>query len=84
MLGDRVWDSQPHRRALWHRGIAPLLACRHRQHGSNLGVYRRVVERVFAWLRCSRVRYECRPDIRAPLVPSGCILICWNFLSKSL
>jgi len=86
VLGDRAYDSQPHRRALRQRHIVPLLARRRTEHGSGLGVYRWVVERTFAWLRQYRrlrVRYERRPDIHEAFVRIGCILICWNFLSKS-
>ena len=86
VLGDRAYDSQPHRRELRHRGIVPLLARRRTEHGSGLGVYRWVVERTFAWLRQYRrlrIRYERRPDIHEAFVLIGCILICWNFLSKS-
>jgi len=86
VLAVRAYDSQPHRRALRHRGIVPLLARRRTEHGSGLGVYRWVVERTFAWLRQYRrlrVRYERRPDIHEAFVLIGCILICWNFLSKS-
>ncbi len=85
-LGDRAYDSQPHRRDLRRRHIVPWLARRRTEHGSGLGVYRWVVERTFAWLhqyRRLRVRYERRPDIHKAFVRIGCILICWNFLSKS-
>jgi len=86
VLGDRAFDSQPHRRELRHRGIVPLLARRRTAHGSGLGVYRWMVERTIAWLRQYRrlrVRYERRSDIHEAFLQIGCILICWNFLSKS-
>ena len=86
LYGDRAYDSQPHRNALRRRGIVPFLARRRTEHGSGLGVYRWVVERTIAWLRQYRrlrVRYERRADIHEALVQIGCIMICWNFLSKS-
>jgi transposase len=85
--GDRAYDSQPHRQALRRRGIVPFLARRRTEHGSGLGVYRWVVERTIAWLhqyRRLRVRYERRADVHEALVQIGCIMICWNFLSKSV
>ena len=51
ILGDRAFDSQPLREALWARGIVPFLARRGEEHGSGLGGYRRVVERTFAWFK---------------------------------
>jgi transposase len=85
--GDRAYDSQPHRRQLRRRGIVPVLARRGTPHGSGLGVYRWVVERTIAWFfqhRRLRVRYERRPDIHEAFLLLAAILICWNFLSKSL
>jgi len=84
--GDRAYDSGPHRRELRKRGIVPLLAQRRTEHGSGLGVYRWPVERTLSWLhqyRRLRNRYERRSDIHEAFVLIACILICWNFLSKS-
>src|ERR1700734_3856595 len=44
-LGDRAYDSEPHRRELRRRKTRPVLARRRTPNGSGLGVYRWVVER---------------------------------------
>lgn len=83
--GDRAYDSEPHRQALRRRGIKPILARRHTEHGSGLGVYRWVVERSLAWLhqfRRLRVRYERRADIHEAFLLLASALICWNFLQS--
>ncbi len=48
LLGDRVYDSQPHRQALAQRGIKSVLAWRGLPHGTGLGKLRWVVERTIA------------------------------------
>ena len=85
--GDRAYDSEPHRRQLRAKGIAPVLAHRRTPHGSGLGVFRWVVERTIAWLhqfRRLRIRYERRDDLHEAFLQLGCALICWNFLKPSL
>jgi len=87
VLGDRAYDSEPHRRQLRAQGITPVLARRRTPHGSGLGVFRWVVERTIAWLhqfRRLRIRYERREDIHEAFLHLGCALICWNFLEPSL
>jgi len=81
--GDRAYDSQPHREALRKLGIDSLLAKRRTENGSDLGVFRWVVERTLSWLhqfRRLRVRYERRDDIHEAFLTIGCILICANFI----
>jgi len=81
VIGDRAYDSEPHRRCLRALGIEPSLAKRRTEHGSGLGVYRWVVERTLSWLhqnRRLRVRYERRADIHEAFLILGCALICWN------
>jgi transposase len=83
LLGDRGYDSEPHRQQLRFRGIVPLLAERWTENGSGLGVYRWVVERTHSWLhqnRRLRIRYEKRDDIHQAFLTIGCIKICWNYL----
>jgi Transposase DDE domain len=49
----------------------------------DLGRWRWVVERTFAWMnqfRRLRVRYEKRADIHEAFLSLGCALICWRFL----
>jgi transposase len=83
ILGDRGYDSEPHRRQLRSRGIVPLLAKRWTENGSGLGIYRWVIERSISWLhqnRRLRIRYEKRDDIHQAFLTIGCIKICWNHL----
>lgn len=87
IYGDRAYDSRRHRDALRRRGMVPHLARRRTEHGSGLGVYRWPVERTIAWFRQFRrlrVRYERRADIHGALVLVAAIMICWNFIAKSL
>ena len=46
---DTAFDSKTHRKKLWRRGIMPLIPMRHREHGSELGKTRWVIERTLAW-----------------------------------
>ncbi len=83
LLGDRAYDSEPHRQQLRNRGIVPLLAKRRTENGSGLGIYRWVIERTISWLhqnRRLRIRYEKRDDIHEAFLTIGCIKICWNHL----
>jgi transposase len=83
LLGDRAYDSQPHRIQLRRRGIRHFLAQRRTENGSGLGIYRWVVERSLSWLhqnRRLRVRYEKRDDIHQAFMTIGCVKICWNHL----
>jgi transposase len=83
VLGDRAYDSEPHRQQLRQRGIQPVLAQRRTDHGSGLGIYRWVVERSLSWLhqnRRLRIRYDRRDDIHDAFLIIGCIKICWNHL----
>ncbi len=81
--GDRAYDSEPHRKILRSRRIKPILAKRHTEHGSGLGVHRWVIERTLSWLhqyRRLRVRYERRADIHEAFLSLGCALVCWKCL----
>jgi transposase len=85
VLGDRAYDSEPHRRHLRRKIIEPFLAERWTDHGSGLGRYRWVVERTLSWLhqnRRLRIRYERRDDIHDAFMTVGCIKICWNYLAN--
>ena len=61
------------------RGISPRRAQRYTEHGSGLGRYRWVVERLNQFRRL-RVRYEKRSDIHQAFLSLACALICWHFL----
>lgn len=83
--GDRGYDSEPHRKRLRARRIRPILAKRGTPHGSGLGTHRWVVERTLSWLHQFprlRIRFERRADIHEAFLSLGCILICWNCLSR--
>ena len=83
VLGDRAFDSQPLREALWERGIVPFLAKRGEEHGSGLGVYRWVVERTFAWFkgfRRLRLRFERTAFMREAAFTLAACLICFRAL----
>jgi transposase len=83
LMGDRGYDSEPHRAGLRQLGVEPLLAEKGTEHGSGLGVFRWVVERTLGWAhqnRRLRIRYERRPDIHQAFLTIACIKICAAFL----
>ena len=83
LLGDRAYDSEPHRAGLRQLGVDPLLAKKRTEHGSGLGKFRWVVERMISWIhqnRRLRIRYERRPDIHQAFLTLTCIKICAAFL----
>ena len=83
LLGDRGYDSNPHREQLRDRGITPLIARRNTPNGSGLGVYRYVVERAQSWIhkyRRLKLRFERRDDIHEAFLALACALICHNCL----
>jgi len=83
---DRAYDAEEQIRVpLRRRGIEPVIAKRNTEHGSGLGKHRCVVEWIFAWLfqyRRLRVRYEKRDDIHTAFLTIGCLLICWNRVTR--
>ncbi len=84
VMGDRGYDSDPHRAELASRGIAEALARRNTEHGSGLGVYRYVVEQTLALLhqfRRLRVRYDRRDDVHESFMSLACSVICWRRLN---
>lgn len=85
VLGDRGYDSQPHREALHQRGVRTLIARRRTDHGSGLGVLRYVVEQTIALLhqfRRLRTRFDRRADVHESFMSLGCSAICWRRLCK--
>jgi transposase len=79
VMGDRAYDSDPHRLQLSARGIRTEFARRREPHGSGLGICRYVVEQTLALLhqfRRLRVRYDRRDDIHEAFLSLGCSLIC--------
>jgi transposase len=83
LLADRGYDFDKHRRALWARGVKPIIARRNTDHGSGLGRHRWVVERTFAWLhffRRLRIRWERRPELHQAFMNLACAVICQRYL----
>jgi transposase len=84
VIADRGYDHDKYRRALWARGVKPIIARRGTEHGSGLGSWRWVVERTFAWLhnfRRLRTRWERDPVIHIAFLTLGCAVICWRYLT---
>jgi transposase len=84
VYADRAYDSEPHRQELRKRHIEPHLARRNEEHGSGLGIYRWVSERVLSWLhgfRRLRTRYDRRDDIHDGFVRLAECLICYRMLA---
>jgi transposase len=85
VMGDRGYDSNPHRQALAERGIPTVIARRNTEHGSGLGVKRYVVEQTLALLhqfRRLRVRYDRRDGIHESFLSLACSVICWRRLNN--
>lgn len=85
VLGDRAYDSDPHRAALAQRGIASSLARRNTEHGSGLGKQRYVVEQTLALLhqfRRLRVRYDRTDLVHESFLSLACSVICWRRLNN--
>ena len=86
VMGDRAYDSGPHRMALSCRGIATRIARRNTAHGSGLGIFRYVAEQTVALLhqfRRLRTRFDKRDDIHEAFLRFGCAMICWRRLHSS-
>jgi transposase len=87
VMGDRGYDSDPHRLRLSARGIATSIARRGEPHGSGLGVFRYVVEQTLALLhqfRRLRTRFDRRDDVHEAFLSIGCSMICWRRLHNSI
>ena len=83
-MGDRGYDSDPHRMQLSARGIATAIARRREEHGSGLGIFRWVVEQtlaLFHQFRRLRTRFDKRDDIHEAFMSLGCSVICWRRLN---
>jgi transposase len=80
---DRAYDSDPHRREMRRRHIAPRFARRQTEHGSGLGIYRWVVERTASWLHSFgrlRVRTDRNGQVHQAFLALASALICSWFL----
>ena len=84
LFADQAYNAEEKiRQPLREREIEPLIAHRHEEHGSGLGIFRYVVESCLEWLfqwRRLRVRYEKRADIHSAFLKLACAMICWRKL----
>ena len=82
---DKAFDSRRCRQALRRRRIIPRIARRGIDSSEQLGRYRWVVERDFAWLHRNRrllVRYDRDDAVHEAFLLLACALICWQFILK--
>jgi Transposase DDE domain len=85
LYADRGYDHETYRDQVRALQITPHIARRGTEHGSQLGVYRWVVEGAIAllhWFRRLRIRWEIRDDIHHAFVTLGCAIICWRRLGQ--
>lgn len=85
VMGDRAYDSEPHRRELSARAIASELARRDTPHGSGLGVYRWFVEQSLSLLhqfKRLRVRDDRDDTVHEAFMTIACAIICWRRLQN--
>jgi transposase len=86
MYADRAYDSEPHRQELRKRAISPKLAKRYTEHGSGLGKYRWVVERLISWLHGFRkIRFvtEKTDEMQFAFLNLALAMICFRSLYPS-
>jgi transposase len=84
LLGDRAYDSEPHRRLLRWLDIIPILARRRTEHDSGLGLLRWVIERTNSWLHSFgrlRRRLDKLPELQMAFSHLASAIICWRFLT---
>jgi transposase len=87
VIGDRGYDHDSYRRALWRRGVKPTIARRGTRARLGLGRWPWVVERSFAWLhnfRRLRIRREHDPNLHIAFLTLACAAICWRFLATDV
>ena len=85
VMGDRGYDSDPHRMELSCRNISTAIARRREEHGSGLGIFRYVVEQtiaLFHQFRRLRTRFDKRDDIHQAFMSLGCSAICWRRFNR--
>ncbi|MGW9454278.1 IS5 family transposase [Streptomyces sp. NPDC055632] len=86
LLGDKGYDSDPHRRELRKRRILPVISRRGAPNIEGLGKLRYVFEQTFAPLHQSKrlaVRWERRTELHDTFASLACSLICWRRLKKA-
>lgn len=83
LFADRGYDHDIYRDQVSDRGSVPAIARRGTRHGSGLGTYRWVVERIFACLHGFRrlwMPWERRADIPEAFLKLACCLITYQQL----
>ncbi len=83
VMGDRAYDSDPHRMTLSARAIATEIARRNTPHGSGLGVYRWFVEQTLALMhqfKRLRVRDDRDDVVHEAFMTIACAIMCWRRL----
>lgn len=83
VMGDRGYDSDPHRMKLSARAIATEIARRNTPHGSGLGVSRWFVEQSLALMhqfKRLRVRDDRDDAVHEAFMTIACAMICWRRL----
>ncbi|MBJ6613822.1 IS5 family transposase [Streptomyces sp. I4(2020)] len=85
LLGDKGYDSNPHRKELLRRGILAIISRKGQPDIQSLGKLRYVVEQTFALLHQFKrlaIRWERRLDLHDAFASLACALICWRRLRK--
>ncbi|MEV5426879.1 IS5 family transposase [Streptomyces althioticus] len=85
LLGDKGYDSNPHRKGLLRRGILAIISRKGQPDIQSLGKLRYVVEQTFALLHQFKrlaIRWERRLDLHDAFASLACALICWRRLRK--
>jgi transposase len=85
VMGDRAYDSDPHRMRLSCRAIASQIARRNTPHGSGLGVFRWFVEQALALMhqfKRLRVRDDRDDAVHEAFMTIACAMICWRRLHR--
>ena len=86
VMGDRAYDSDPHRMHLSARAIATEIARRNTPHGSGLGVFRWFVEQTLALMhqfKRLRVRDDRDDVVHEAFMAIACAMICRRRLLHS-
>jgi transposase len=86
VMGDRAYDSDPHRMKLSARAIATEIARRNTSHGSGMGLFRWHVEQTLGLMhqfKRLRVRDDRDDRIHEAFMTIACAIICWRRLGSS-
>ncbi|OBQ51256.1 transposase [Streptomyces sp. H-KF8] len=86
LLGDKGYDSNPHRDELRKRRILPVISRKGAPNIQGLNKLRYVVEQTFALLHQFKrlaVRWKRRTELHDAFASLACSLICWRRLKKA-